>query len=272
MKKQPISYYKERARDALRKQWGINAGLVLLAYLITTVIQSSVDGLLNFPEGSRGQLISDFLLSNLLLFAFYYGLNYIALYVIRGGRAKPGMLFAIFDKKYYLPMLLLNLISTVATWLVNSLVFLPLIFMGGVFSYVQLVTGNSPRLFLSNDFVIDFNFIIMIFIFLLVALMLLNIIGGLFQIASWVKLDYPELSVGKSISYAWFLLKDRLWKYILLQLSFIGWYLISVLTLFIGLLWVVSYVNVSMAAFYDYAREEKGMPERYLNSQKETLV
>ena len=53
------------------------------------------------------------------------------------------------------------------------------------------------------------------------------------------------------------LLKDRIGTYILLQLSFIGWYLLGAIALFIGLLWVIVYVNVSVAEFYEQARIEK---------------
>lgn len=41
------------------------------------------------------------------------------------------------------------------------------------------------------------------------------------------------------------------WDYFLLQLSFIGWGLLSVLTFGIGFLWLNPYMNATMAAFYD---------------------
>ncbi|BDP56588.1 hypothetical protein EfmJHP36_10670 [Enterococcus faecium] len=65
------------------------------------------------------------------------------------------------------------------------------------------------------------------------------------------------------MKYGWFLLKDRIGTYILLQLSFIGWYLLGAIALFIGLLWVIVYVNVSVAEFYEQARIEKGGPDAY---------
>lgn len=58
------------------------------------------------------------------------------------------------------------------------------------------------------------------------------------------------------------LLKDRIGTYILLQLSFIGWYLLGAIALFIGLLWVIVYVNVSVAEFYEQARIEKRRSRR----------
>lgn len=41
------------------------------------------------------------------------------------------------------------------------------------------------------------------------------------------------------------------WKYFCLGLRFIGWGLLSILTLGVGLLWLIPYVHVSLAKFYD---------------------
>ncbi len=45
-------------------------------------------------------------------------------------------------------------------------------------------------------------------------------------------------------------------KLFLLMLSFIGWFLLSILTFCIGLLWVGPYMYQSMAAFYEDLKEE----------------
>ncbi len=44
------------------------------------------------------------------------------------------------------------------------------------------------------------------------------------------------------------------WKYFLLNLSFIGWILLSILTLGIGFLWLFPYMQVSRARFYDLVK------------------
>jgi len=44
------------------------------------------------------------------------------------------------------------------------------------------------------------------------------------------------------------------WKYFLLNLSFIGWILLSILTLGIGFLWLFPYMQVSCARFYDLVK------------------
>lgn len=63
--------------------------------------------------------------------------------------------------------------------------------------------------------------------------------------------DNPELSPRAAITKSRQLINGYKWKYFLLQLSFIGWSILSILTLFIGFLWLVPYINASLAAFYD---------------------
>ena len=41
------------------------------------------------------------------------------------------------------------------------------------------------------------------------------------------------------------------WKYFCLVLRFLGWALLCILTLGIGFLWLIPYMQVSMAKFYD---------------------
>lgn len=49
-------------------------------------------------------------------------------------------------------------------------------------------------------------------------------------------------------------------KYVLLQLSFIGWAILSIFTLYIGLLWLIPYMQVAMICFYE-ALKDKNVEE-----------
>ncbi len=46
-------------------------------------------------------------------------------------------------------------------------------------------------------------------------------------------------------------------NYVLLQLSFIGWAILTVFTLYIGVLWLIPYMQVAMICFYDVLKENK---------------
>ncbi|EMW5613767.1 DUF975 family protein, partial [Enterococcus faecium] len=134
----------------------------------------------------------------------------------------------------------------------------------GVSTYMQLLFSSNavPTGVMPEDF-LDISFVLSMIGMIFVSALIMSIVGGLFQFAAWTKFDYPDLSVIQCLKYGWFLLKDRIGTYILLQLSFIGWYLLGAIALFIGLLWVIVYVNVSVAEFYEQARIEKGGPDAY---------
>ena len=46
-------------------------------------------------------------------------------------------------------------------------------------------------------------------------------------------------------------------KYVLLQLSFIGWAILTVFTLYIGVLWLIPYMQVALICFYEALKENK---------------
>ena len=50
------------------------------------------------------------------------------------------------------------------------------------------------------------------------------------------------------------MMKGHKWDYFCLMLSFIGWFILSIFTLGILLLWLVPYMTVTIASFYDSIR------------------
>ncbi|MGM9902931.1 hypothetical protein A5844_002395 [Enterococcus sp. 10A9_DIV0425] len=264
MTKVTISDYRKKARVSLEGQWGINAWVIFLSLFVSAIIQQFFDGA--FQNNSTQTTIFNFILENFLLFAFTYALYYIALVIVRGGRAKTNLLFTIFQKEYFGPVLIIHLLNTIVNWAVNALVLLPGIMIGGINTYTQLLFNPNviPQV-MGVSSVADIGFILLTFLMMIVSMFVTTVVAGLFQFAAWTKFDYPSLTVMQSLRYAWFLLKDRIGTYIVLQLSFIGWYILGILALFFGLLWVIAYVNVTIAGFYEQARIEKGSPKEYFS-------
>ncbi|ADF40389.1 MULTISPECIES: DUF975 family protein [Priestia] len=69
--------------------------------------------------------------------------------------------------------------------------------------------------------------------------------------AYYVFRDNPDYSVNQSITESRRLMNGYKWTYFLLLLSFIGWGILSIITLGIGLLWLVPYVTTSLGVFYE---------------------
>ena len=99
---------------------------------------------------------------------------------------------------------------------------------------------------------IGMNFLRALYIFLWSLLFIIpGIIKGLaYSMAPYLLSEHPELRVNEAIDLSQKMMKGNKWRFFCLQLSFIGWILLGVLTLGIAMLWVNPYMEVSCAAFY----------------------
>ncbi|EOI00014.1 hypothetical protein UAW_00330 [Enterococcus haemoperoxidus ATCC BAA-382] len=252
--------HREQARISLKNQWGTMAWITFLAVFIRFIIGSVIGSIANLPQDSAGSNFMSFLLNNFLFFAITYGTYYCALQVLRGKRVQAGMLTTIFQGKFYIPMLVINLIQYVVELLLNLIVLLPILLSSGVTMYFGLMFNTVSVEQFQSEMGGDIFLALLLLIFGFLMILVGIFVSGVFQFAVWVKLDDPELSVGDALKYALFLMKGRFGQYLLLQISFIGWFIIGALVFGIGLLWVIPYHDVAVASFYDTAREEKGAP------------
>lgn len=64
-------------------------------------------------------------------------------------------------------------------------------------------------------------------------------------------------SVWAEIGAGWKLTKDRVWKLLCLNLSFLGWYILTAFTLGILGIWLIPYYNLAIAETYEQSKEGK---------------
>ena len=93
---------------------------------------------------------------------------------------------------------------------------------------------------------------------------MLLIIPGIIASYSYAMTDYilaenPELTAKEAIERSKDMMEGNRWRLFCLEISFIGWGILSLLTLGIGSLWLTPYMEASMAAFY---REISGTEKR----------
>ena len=101
-------------------------------------------------------------------------------------------------------------------------------------------------------------FLVNLFTFLWALLLIIPGIMKAFSYAltPYILLDEPELTARQAITRSCEIMQGRRWKLFCLYFSFIGWGILSLLTFGIGFLWLVPYMNASVAAFYEDARAE----------------
>ncbi|MDD4871567.1 MAG: DUF975 family protein [Kiritimatiellae bacterium] len=85
---------------------------------------------------------------------------------------------------------------------------------------------------------------------------LLLIIPGIiaaysYSMTFYIMADDPSIGCLDAIKRSKEMMRGMKWKLFCLGLRFLGWALLCALTLCIGLLWLIPYMNCSMAKFYD---------------------
>lgn len=73
--------------------------------------------------------------------------------------------------------------------------------------------------------------------------------------------DYPNLTTKEALKISREMMKGHKWDRFVLDLSFMGWVLLCILTLGIGLLWLAPYMQASYAHFYEDLKTEKIVDE-----------
>ena len=89
---------------------------------------------------------------------------------------------------------------------------------------------------------------------------LLFVIPGIVKYCSYILVpyvlkDYPELSYDEAIEQSMHMMNGFKSKMFMLDLSFIGWAILCILTLGIGFFWLMPYVRTSHALFYEDLQE-----------------
>jgi|TARA_B110000967_G_scaffold106732_1_gene109462 uncharacterized membrane protein len=95
--------------------------------------------------------------------------------------------------------------------------------------------------------------LMLLFIFLWTLLLIIpGIIAALsFSMTFYILADDNSIGAMEAINKSKKMMNGYKWKYFCLGLRFIGWSLLCILTLGIGFLWLLPYMQVSMVKFYD---------------------
>lgn len=100
--------------------------------------------------------------------------------------------------------------------------------------------------------------LITIFTFLWTLLLIVpGIIKSLsYSMTYYIMRDNPELSALDAIAESQKMMKGHKMELFLLQLSFMGWVLLAIITIMIGMLWLMPYMYTAQAVFYEKLKSE----------------
>ena len=121
---------------------------------------------------------------------------------------------------------------------------------------VNIVSGLLITLMIVPVYVVLSLFIFLLhnpvvtIIMALLSLVFIIWIGLMYSQIKYIILDNPELDIIDTMRRSRHLMDGNKWRYILMILSFLGWILLGILTLCIGYLWLIPYINTTEGAFY----------------------
>ena len=230
--------FKEEALAALRGNWGKGILLILIYFLLA--------GSFMGPTLYTSVLMQDYMLD------------------MGGSRNMAQMVSAMQDPEFLSLQTKTNAASSGLT-LLEVLVIFPLA-LGVLNAFRKLLTEGDNNL-VSNAFHLGFkpylhNVWGMLLMFLLIFLWsLLLIIPGIIKTYSYAMTPYilqenPELTASEAIHRSRMMMKGHKFDLFWLQLSFIGWAFLSILTFGIGFLWLQPYYYTAQAAFYEEVKSD----------------
>lgn len=144
------------------------------------------------------------------------------------------------------------------SWIATLLVSLPLAY-GFTVMLLNVVRGSDVQLDTMGEGFKDYGRILgtmllsSVYQFLWALLLIVpGIIKGYsYALTPYLLKDHPELKFNAAIEESMRLMSGNKMRLFLLDLSFIGWFLLGLITFGIAFLWITPYWNTARAAFYE---------------------
>ncbi len=240
------SAHRANARDALKGNWVAAVVVSLIGSLFSASSNSSTGININV-SGATGDytsmIVPEYLqallhdwLGLMMGTVVVISLVIILVQALLGGAVKLGVC------RYHL-----NLIDRKPALIDDVLAGLPLFWKGFLMNLI-------PTLFLLPIIVLLFigtwfqSIPLLLLVLVLLPFMLVIPFG--FVMAPYILLEDPDCGPWESLKRSYKMMRGHKWEYFCLEFSFFGWSLLAAFTLGIGSLFLVPYVNTSVASFY----------------------
>ena len=235
---------KKNALNALSGKWGLAIPMTLVMFFVSVSLSYNTN---NFFYITVMPIISA-LLSLLLNVGFYSFL----LKLLCGQKELTNFYDLFYGFKCYPG-------KAILLYLLMSLYTLPgtLIYVIGIFIFTFVIyasAGVSMELMLTGTVPPDTTLMIAVLVMIIFLTILFAIyvayISSTYALIYFLLLDYPELSTTEIWKKSAQLMKGNRLRYIGLTLSFTPWFLLNLLALGVGTLWLTPYISATQAAFY----------------------
>ena len=246
---------KSEAYNLLSKDWGNAIGVTFILFCV-----SIAASLIPYAGDAIGIIIAGPLAFGTALFF---------LKVSKGEKGEVEDLFHAFKSKeafsFSLIAYLFTLIIIIPVFVVCSILWVTL-FVGDFENIASLINSGTASLIdngTTTPYAMDPSFITeyssplfdsgigtIILSALIIIFVPITILSLLLSQVYFILADQKTKSASEAIKMSWNVMKGKKMKLFLLQLSFIGWAILSVFTFFIGLLFLYPYMLTTYSKFY----------------------
>ena len=117
------------------------------------------------------------------------------------------------------------------------------------------ITENTKQSFKTNyrTFVLTYLLMIIILLGIGVVTLLIGIfiLNYAYRMVPYIIQEYPELTPREALKLSREMMRGHKWNLFVLDLTFMGWVLLTILTLGIGGLWLTPYMQTTVAHYYE---------------------
>ena len=140
-----------------------------------------------------------------------------------------------------------NILKKMLIYIILYFALIIVFIIGTMGSAVAAAIFNYDEIFLISSCIFS-----LVFYALIIAWMVFAIMKGLYySLSNYIAIDNPEMTAKEAVEKSEVLMEGHRGEFFLLSLSFIGWWILSLFTLGIGLIWLIPYVQVSLVIYYE---------------------
>ncbi|MEG0856432.1 MAG: DUF975 family protein [Terrisporobacter sp.] len=137
--------------------------------------------------------------------------------------------------------------------ILDCIKYLVIMFFVMIFT-IPLTLGMMWAMFVSYDFVM---LAIICLIYILMIILTYCLASVFISQKNYLISDLEDIATFNVISKNFSLLRKNIFKYIKFELSFLGWFILSILTCGIGFILLIPYRQICLAHFYENIKEDK---------------
>ena len=232
--------FRTEAREKLAGKWG-DAALITFIYTCICLTLAILAGVV-LPKELI--LLWD-LLYYVLIIPLTFGLN-ISYFKIFNGEETDLFDFIKDGFKFFKISLEIQLRIIFKLLIPCAILCIAMLTIGFVAGVSSMVGGNGLGVML-----------VVVSVFYVVACIWTMAVKYKYTMANYIVIENPEIKSKEALEKSWELMKGNRLKLFGLHFSFIGWGILSLFTIYIGLFWLLPYISISTIAFYKHLKGEE---------------